>query len=287
MIGRADKDSTKRTQSSEDHYSPSLPDWQRSVLPELRQMSFPKAGTNKVTLLAYFYWDDERFETRFWEMECAFLCAWKSLGALPAIIVANRMGSALRSFAERFGVDVQIEPSLTGDGTEAMSLDCILALHRRFPTEYVLIIQTDGFPLTSGIERFLGRYDYFGAPWPGHMSWTDFYPYPRFGVGNGGFSLRSKRICEAASEAYRCFWRRIPIINQPIEEDVFFCKVLPFFSRRWRREFRFPSIAEAIQFSIESIPPGIRIDRPPLGFHSPGGFQQYVERFGVPFAELL
>ena len=276
-----------RIQQSFDIRHLSLSNWQRTLLPLLRQMSLPKSGTDKVTLLAYFYWDDERLDTRFWEIECAFLCAWNCLGRLPSVIVANRMGSTMRSFSERYGVDVQIEPTLVGDGTEAMSLDCIVALHRRFVTEYVLIIQTDGFPLNAGIERFAGRFDYIGAPWAGHMSWTDFYPYPRFGVGNGGFSLRSKCICEAASEAYQHFWRRIPIVNRPIEEDVFYCKILPFFSRSWRKTFRYPSLQEAAEFSLESIVPRVGMPaNPPLGFHSPGGFLNYVRWFGLPGTEL-
>lgn len=56
-------------------------------------------------------------------------------------------------------------------------------------TEYCLIIQHDGYVLDGSVwsDEFL-KYDYVGAPW--------LYPDPDRNVGNGGFSLRSKRLCE-------------------------------------------------------------------------------------------
>lgn len=56
-------------------------------------------------------------------------------------------------------------------------------------TPHVLIVQWDSFILDAGAwdERFLD-YDYVGAPWPGRASHQ---------VGNGGFSLRSRRLIDA------------------------------------------------------------------------------------------
>ncbi len=53
-------------------------------------------------------------------------------------------------------------------------------------TRYALVIQYDGFILNAGAwtPEFLA-YDYIGAPW----GYSD-----AFNVGNGGFSLRSKRL---------------------------------------------------------------------------------------------
>ncbi len=55
-------------------------------------------------------------------------------------------------------------------------------------TEHVLIVQYDGFILNpkAWTEEYL-RYDYIGAPW-----WYG----DEFNVGNGGFSLRSKKLLE-------------------------------------------------------------------------------------------
>jgi hypothetical protein len=54
---------------------------------------------------------------------------------------------------------------------------------------HVLIVQWDGFITNTSCwtEEFL-NYDYIGAPWPQFADGRD--------VGNGGFSLRSKRLIE-------------------------------------------------------------------------------------------
>jgi hypothetical protein len=63
-----------------------------------------------------------------------------------------------------------------------------LAAH--ISTDHVLCIQWDGFVINGGAwdPRFLD-YDYIGAVWP---HFTDEHK-----VGNGGFSLRSRRLLEA------------------------------------------------------------------------------------------
>ena len=262
-----------------------LDEWQKVVLPFLREERFVKASLGNVTLLAYFFWDDDRIETKFYTVECAFLCAYKSWGMLPSVLVVNRETQRIKTFCSKYGIELQVDPSLTG-GVPTMNLDCIRSLYRRFATEYVVIIQSDGIPVNPGLENFIGTYDYVGAPWPGHCHLKDWFPYPKYGVGNGGFCLRSKRICEQAARSYNAFWRYLPY-NWLVGDDVFYCKTMPFLSRYWRREFRFPTVTEAIKFSIEAIPPGIAIDIPPLGFHSDHGFFQYVKHFGVPFADIV
>lgn len=261
-----------------------LDEWERALLPSLRNEKFAASPIGNATLLAYFFWDDERIETKFYAMECAFLCAWKSWGMMPSVLVVNKRTPTIDGFAERHGVKLQIDPTLTG-GLPRMSLDCVHSLYKRFETEYVVIIQMDGMPVRAGLEAFLGKYDYVGAPWPGHCGYDDWFPYPRFGVGNGGFSLRSKKICEQAAKSYNSFWRFLPY-SMFVQDDMFYCKTMPFLSSHWRKSFRYPSIEEAIRFSLESVPP-CQITQPPLGFHSSAGFRYYIERFGVPFQEML
>lgn len=53
--------------------------------------------------------------------------------------------------------------------------------------EKILIYQEDTFLFKNNIEDFL-QWDYIGAPWPAHQNDN------KKGVGNGGFSLRSKSI---------------------------------------------------------------------------------------------
>lgn len=88
-----------------------------------------------------------------------------------------------------------------------------------FDTPYVLLTQDDGF--VSNAEKWSDEffeYDYIGAPWPLYLvnhllvnlsNGTDYHGTPfktnvpklpnydlhRYRVGNGGFSFRSKRLC--------------------------------------------------------------------------------------------
>lgn len=59
-------------------------------------------------------------------------------------------------------------------------------------TDFVLIVQHDGFIVNpdAWTDEFL-QYDYIGAPW-----WYN----DRLNVGNGGFSLRSKRLIDICAQ---------------------------------------------------------------------------------------
>jgi len=100
--------------------------------------------------------------------------------------------------------EVKLLTSIRGGhaaGINYVGIDCLRSRHeysrfmvRRlknyFKTAYVLVVQWDGFVLGQWNDIFYG-YDYIGAPWPDGG---------KFGcVGNGGFSLRSKKFCEAAA----------------------------------------------------------------------------------------
>lgn len=64
---------------------------------------------------------------------------------------------------------------------------------KRVKTPFALVIQYDGYVLRPDLwtDEFL-KYDYVGAPWPPNMHFTDKGVEVR--VGNGGFSLRSKKL---------------------------------------------------------------------------------------------
>ena len=87
------------------------------------------------------------------------------------------------------------------------SLWCQRELLNHFSTPFVLVWQLDGFAINPGVwtNDFL-KYDYIGP-----VFWSGI-------VGNGGFSLRSKRFCESAY--------RLPDCEEG--EDIWFCC-------RWRR----------------------------------------------------
>jgi hypothetical protein len=81
----------------------------------------------------------------------------------------------------------------------------VYELHKHINTEYALIIQDDGFVIDANKwdNKFL-EYDYIGAPFKvpnlnDNISYRD--PFGNLiRVGNGGFSLRSKKILSLPSE---------------------------------------------------------------------------------------
>lgn len=78
------------------------------------------------------------------------------------------------------------------DSIEKYSHFFIKKVHDYVDTDFVLVIQYDGFILNpeAWSDEFL-RYDYIGAPW-----WYE----DENNVGNGGFSLRSKKLLKILSE---------------------------------------------------------------------------------------
>jgi len=91
---------------------------------------------------------------------------------------------------------VSIEPSLLKNGLwtrEDYSWFILSELVSHIKTRFCIIVQWDGFALNKDrwTDEFL-NYDYIGAPWP---SWMNIGR-----VGNGGFSLRSRKWIELSSK---------------------------------------------------------------------------------------
>lgn len=80
---------------------------------------------------------------------------------------------------------IQIEPISISEYSRIVFKD----LAQYVNTDHYLIVQHDGFPTdaTKWTDEFL-KYDYIGATWP----WLP----ENKNVGNGGFSLRSKKLSE-------------------------------------------------------------------------------------------
>lgn len=77
--------------------------------------------------------------------------------------------------------------------SEEYSRFCLFELTKYIKTEYVLIVQYDGYVLrpSKWQDTFL-KYDYIGAPWPSGL-----FDGSHLRVGNGGFSLRSKKLLDS------------------------------------------------------------------------------------------
>jgi hypothetical protein len=254
--------------------------WQREQLPRWRALPATPPVTDQVTALAYCFWPPERMADLFFSIEAAFRATWEQCGRLRSKLVASHRFPELDAFCEKEGVALDLAPELSGS-LAAMSHDCIHNLHRRFETPYVLIIQNDGFPLQPGLETFVGPYDYIGAPW-GTPTWYTglLFPPPAYTVGNGGFSLRSKRICELAAHTARHGLRWVPE-SWFTTEDIFYCRVLPRGSRRCRRMLRYAPPDVAGRFSLEANEAFLPPDGRTFGFHGTHAFRRSMKYLSV------
>lgn len=108
---------------------------------------------------------------------------------------------------------------------------------------HALIMQWDSFVLdASAWDPAFLAWDYIGAPWP----------HRQHPVGNGGFSLRSRRLLEAL---------QAPEIVEVHPEDYWICD--GYHDLLVSRGVRFAPLALASRFAFELSPP----TGPTFGFH--------------------
>ena len=255
-----------------------LVDWKRKNIEMLRAMEFPSSPVRDVTAIAYHYRrSPEELDESFWITEFAFLQTFKTQGVLPSVLVVNQPTKRTMAFCDKYSVELQVAKNLVpGKDIRSLCIDLVENLHSRFKTQYILTIQDDGFPMRPGLGEFVGKWDYVGAPWVHHTTFFDVYPY-KYCVGNGGFSLRSKRICEIASKIYKKWFAHVPYWWYLVGDDTFYCKTLRFWFRKAVQGIIWPTPEQAADFSIESNKE-LLTGGPPLGFHAKG-FVEYVSRF--------
>ncbi len=136
---------------------------------------------------------------------------------------------------------------------------CIFELHKYIETDFFLIIQADGFVLNPDkwSSSFLD-YDYIGAV--AHLAGID----PPI-VGNGGFSLRSKKILHSTLELAKneSELKQRFKVQDYFFEDYVLCVVLRHFLED--RGIKFAPLEVANQFSVE--PFCINSPKNSFGFH--------------------
>ncbi len=131
---------------------------------------------------------------------------------------------------------------------------------RRLPyevqTSHVLVAQWDGFVADASAWRdeFLDH-DYIGAPWADRAGDA--------AVGNGGFSLRSRRLLLAGLD---------PRIEHEHPEDVMLAQRYRTLLER-EHGVRFAPLAVARRFAFENRAP----DGPCFGFHGPKNLPQVLD----------
>jgi hypothetical protein len=150
-----------------------------------------------------------------------------------------------------------IETAIIPDITSLQSYNhfCIKELHKYIDTDHCLVVQPDGFVVNPlmWIDSFL-NYDYIGAPWNKMLSqraltlysnynyeyFTDINNVPII-VGNGGFSLRSKKLLNTLKD--------ITDYNYNIPEDVFISATKREFLKE--QGIKYAPVSIARRFSLE------------------------------------
>ncbi len=145
------------------------------------------------------------------------------------------------------------------DSVQSYSRFIAKDLLRYVDTEYVLVIQWDGYVINpmAWNPQFL-LFDYIGARW----LHSEHRVRPHHNVGNGGFSLRSRTLLEALQDE---------VIQELDPEDTMICRVY----REWLEEryrIAFAPDAVADQFAFEHTHP----TNIPLGFHGVVNFARLI-----------
>jgi hypothetical protein len=126
--------------------------------------------------------------------------------------------------------------------------------------DYNIIVQSDGFAVNpeAWTYEFLD-YDYIGAVWP----WID----PGVNVGNGGFSLRSKKLYEALlnTRAYE---------NDGAEDTIIGTTTRPILESQYG--IKYAPIELADRFSIEHNTNSPWFKKS-LGFHGKHGIANHYD----------
>jgi hypothetical protein len=187
---------------------------------------------------------------------CCLDCAYYALAAdaMRATLSKCHFAESLFFSDRDCGVDgVRFVPIERITSSAQYSNFLIHKLHEYIGTDYVLIIQYDGFVLNplAWDPQFL-QYDYIGAK----ISINK-----RFIVGNGGFSLRSRKLLHALRDDGEI--RRYDASREPYSEDLAICDTYREILES-KHGIRFAPEAVADRFSAELTPPTVHN----FGFHN-------------------
>lgn len=258
-----------------------LSGWKSARINEDRAAGVPhEKGRDDVTVVAYVFGPSEKMPTYVDSIELALRETYRWCGLLKTTLVVNQMTEGLERLKSEFGgvFRVDVDSSLKPGDIVGFSRNMIKTLPERFDTPYILNIHPDGFPLRRGLDEFVGRWDYIGAPW--HIDDDDFITRILLsrnnGAGNGGFALRSRKICEIGAAAYRRFWKIIPDCYL-LYEDIFFTRFLTRWHPGYSRRISLATRVDSMRFSVcEEVDVADGLQGMPFGFHSWRSFSQIM-----------
>ena len=254
--------------------------WQLARLNVLLKTPPASKGPESITIAVYHYWPDEIFDREFDYIEMSIRETWHQLGVLKVVLIINHLTPRIERFCQAFPewIKVDVCPELISGNIYSMCRDAIGKLHQRIDTDYVMYVHPDGWAIKPGIEPFVGKYDYIGAPFvPEHKNWVAKVLCLDLNmVGNGGFSLRSKKIFEMGSWYYKRKYKLIPNCFL-LYEDIYFTRVLPSYEKRYRENIHIAPADVAAEFALEgNVELYQKFGRKPLGFHTWRAFARLV-----------
>lgn len=148
----------------------------------------------------------------------------------------------------KYGEVVLLHPPIYSK--ESYSEFCIKQLYKHVSTSHMLIFQHDGFVNNWKVwDNDWLQYDYIGAPW---------HYVDGMAVGNGGFSLRSRRLMEIVATD--------PYIKITHPEDHHICRTYrPYLEANYGIKFAPADIAE--KFSFEGYLQPSKVLKDQFGVH--------------------
>lgn len=247
--------------------------WLGSRLEEDRRIGLPKEnGRADTTVVAYVFGSLPAMDGYIEAIELSLRETYRWCGLLRTTLVVNQMTERLDGLLSELGniLRVDVDTSLRPGDIVDFSRNMIRTLPNRFDTPYVLTVHPDGFPLRCGLDEFVGKWDYIGGPW--NINSDDYITRVLLsrndGAGNGGFSLRTHKICEIAASAYNRLWKMIPDCYL-LYEDIFYTRFLPRWQMGYSKDISLANRSDAMRFSIsEKIMPTDEVKQMPFGFHS-------------------
>lgn len=192
---------------------------------------------------------------------CAVDCLNPVLAA-RALDISRRhclFGDTILLTDERIDANVRIGLIPRIKSREEYSVFVMRQLLEYISTPWVLLVQWDGFVANPSAwsEDFLA-YDYIGARWPNHRD--------GMAVGNGGFTLRSRRLLQIIASD-----ERFTPHSDKVEDELICRTYRPMLEAEYGIRFAPEHIAD--RFSAEFTRPRERT----FGFHGVFNMHRHVE----------
>lgn len=159
--------------------------------------------------------------------------------------------------------NIKFKPCRKLNSIDAYNWFMVFELVKYIATDFVLVVQHDGYVLNPAkwMDDFL-NYDYIGAPWPPQTFFEKTGQEVR--VGNGGFSLRSRKLLNALLSIDIKLSTDLTSFDS---EDNVIC--VQYKSALEARGMRFAPVEVAAKFSRETA--DAESDADTFGFHyNPG-----------------